>query len=639
MINTKQFLESFHGKEKVNFNCIKEYGKKLNSEYNDKTIGVLSQLNEQGYNIYFYVNGGGVRDKEINKFNALFIDFDKGKTENKEYYPLDEVAQYKEECIKKVQDFDFEPSFIVETRNGIHVYWLLNDGALPEEWKICTERLISYFDSDPRVKNPARLMRVPHYNWIKDINNPFMCNVIESNIIKYDIEDFMFCLPDVAIKETKKSNRVIKTTKKVNYNNSDNMNIMAIKNLDVDMMKLLLDRGEKRCNDIIYTIYKEYIVAPKTQTIDISTDTLVLSDMEFYDIIEYIDLYIFLGVEGDMFSCILPSHEDNNPSAGIVMNRNDHYMYNCFGCGFKGSILKLIQAISGCNLPQSINFLKAVFNITTETEYQKQQKEIYDSNISYILSGKIENDYPDLWKYIKPRKTKLITLLEYGKNNITDEQYNIDGSSIFYGSMRYYKELLNDGSINTTNKTIHLFNFLELVTKIAPEELPSKMLDKHKKKAKENKHKNLINTYMVKSYDYNTLQESDEKAKVLKDNNFTMKGLSYEYILRTFGEESAKRYYPQNKKKKPSQKSDILTNEIVKIIFCQIELKGFVIEKEIVESLGSEYGKEKVKTQLKRSIQEILDNYDLQRLRANKLNKEKYGIICSGYPFIIVRGE
>ncbi|WP_175548530.1 CHC2 zinc finger domain-containing protein [Dethiosulfatibacter aminovorans] len=639
MINTKQFLESFHGKEKINFNCIKQYGKKLNSEYNDKTIDVLSQLNEQGYNIYFYVNGGGVKDKEINKFNALFIDFDKGKIQSKEYYPLDEVAKYKEECIKKVQDFDFEPSFIVETRNGIHVYWLLNEGALPEEWKICTEKLISYFDSDPRVKNPARLMRVPNYNWIKDINNPFMCNIIESNNIKYDIEDFMFCLPDIEKKEIKKSNRIIKTVKKVDSNNNDNMNIMAIKNLDVDMMKLLLDRGGKRCNDIIYTIYKEYIVTPKTHDKDIPTDTLVLSDMEFFDLIEYIDLYIFLGVDGDKFSCILPSHEDNNPSAGIVTNQNDHYMYNCFGCGFKGGILKLIQAISGCNLPQSINFLKAVFNITTETEYQKQQKELYDSNISYILSGKMENDYPDLWKYIKPRKTKLITLLEYAKNNITDEKYSIDGDSIFYGSIRYFKDLLNIGSLETINKTIQLFNFLELVTKIAPEEIPSEMLEKHKKKAKENKHKNLINTYMIKSYDYNTLQESDEKAKILKDNNFSMKGLSYEYILRTFGEETAKKYYPQNRKSKPSKKSDILTNEIVKIIFCQIELKGFVIEKEIVESLGSQYGREKVKTQMKRSIQEILDKYDLQRIRANKLNKEKYGITCQGYPFIIVRGD
>jgi hypothetical protein len=405
-------------------------------------------------------------------------------------------------------------------------------------------------------------------------------------------------------------------------------------------MKLLLDRGGLRCTDsILYIKDKEYISTHKTQALDISTPVVVTSNIGFFDLIECIDLNIFLNVEGEKFSCILPSHEDNNPSAGILINKNNHYLYNCFGCGFKGSILKLIQAISGCNLPQSINFLKGVFNITTETEYQKQQKELYDSNISYIISGKIENDYPDLWKYIKPRKTKLITLIEYAKNNITDEKYSIDGSSICYGSLNHFRELLNDGSKATTNKTIQLFNFLELFTKIAPEELPSEMLDKHKKKAKENKHKNLINSYMVKSYDYNTLQDSDEKAKVLKDNNFTMKGLSYEYILRTFGEETAKKYYPQNTKKKPSKKSEILTNEIIETIFTYLEVNDYVTEKEIINKLGIQYGKEKVKTQLKRSIQEILDKYDLQRLRANKLNKEKYGITCQGYPFIIVRGE
>lgn len=43
------------------------------------------------------------------------------------------------------------------------------------------------------------------------------------------------------------------------------------------------------------------------------------------------------------------------------------------------------------------------------------------------------------------------------------------------------------------------------------------------------------------------------------------------------------------------------------------------------------------KVQIKKSLKEILDLYDLKRIRANKEIKNQYGVASKGYPFIIVR--
>ena len=57
-------------------------------------IGKISELNKKR-NLYFIPNSGGVKGKEITKFNTFFIDLDCGKDESKKYFPLEYVEKYK----------------------------------------------------------------------------------------------------------------------------------------------------------------------------------------------------------------------------------------------------------------------------------------------------------------------------------------------------------------------------------------------------------------------------------------------------------------------------------------------------------------------------------------------------------------
>ena len=163
-----------------------------------------------------------------------------------------------------------------------------------------------------------------------------------------------------------------------------------------------------------------------SKTIDTTmfSDILVVKNKQnLYKLIDSIDLYYFLGLDNnlgdELFNCILPDHEDNSPSAHIYITDDGTQIYKCFGCEFVGGILKLVQKIAHCNISQSINFIKEVYNIKLEySEWQKEKIEIIEDNIDYLFSNKMQYEYPELYKRIKDKILKLNVLLDVAKRNI-----------------------------------------------------------------------------------------------------------------------------------------------------------------------------------------------------------------------------
>ena len=45
-------------------------------------------------------------------------------------------------------------------------YWLVDGDCSEEDWRDIEARLISFFESDLQIKNPSRVMRLPHFNHI-----------------------------------------------------------------------------------------------------------------------------------------------------------------------------------------------------------------------------------------------------------------------------------------------------------------------------------------------------------------------------------------------------------------------------------------------------------------------------------------
>jgi hypothetical protein len=74
--------------------------------------------------------------------------------------------------------FHINPSLVVSTGNGFHVYWKVNELIYPEEIKQLLDRLIKiYPNSDKLVSDATRMLRVPgSYN--QKFDPPFLTKVM-----------------------------------------------------------------------------------------------------------------------------------------------------------------------------------------------------------------------------------------------------------------------------------------------------------------------------------------------------------------------------------------------------------------------------------------------------------------------------
>ncbi len=125
-------------------------------------------LNIEGYEAYFTVNGfdnaPNAKIENCSSLNAFFVDIDGRKS-------LEEL-----ELIKKKLD----PTFILETKNGYHIYWLLDEAIFKSEvtdnvwkesiskWEKIEQSLVIDLKADEKVKDIPRILRIPDtYYWKK----------------------------------------------------------------------------------------------------------------------------------------------------------------------------------------------------------------------------------------------------------------------------------------------------------------------------------------------------------------------------------------------------------------------------------------------------------------------------------------
>jgi len=390
----------------------------------------------------------------------------------------------------------------------------------------------------------------------------------------------------------------------------DFSHINAIKNLDYILMKNLLQiNGDK----IICT-----------------------NKQEVYDYINGIDLCEFTNIHS-MVNCILPNHQDDTPSAHIYTTDSGTQIYKCFGCDAKYTIISLVEKLAKCKRIKAIEFIKKIYNIELQqTEWQKQQLEILDTNIELLLSEEFKEIYPQLHSLIRTRKNNIIALNNFAKMNIKDEDFCVEENPLFFASLTKIMDVFGSKDRTKTSQSITLFALLSLLNKIPHDNLPEEIHNKAKHIAAKYNLTKLVNFYSIEQYGVNSLEESNKIAKILKDNNISLRGISREYLLRTFGIDLTNKIYPQyiyENKLGTSEQSNEETNKIANYILETIEKNGYILEKELKVNNITEL-------QWKRSIQEILDGYGLIKITANKEIKLKYNINVAerSYPKIIVKG-
>lgn len=125
-------------------------------------------LNKIGYEAYFTVNGfkgaPDARKESLTSINSFFVDID-GRKDPAE--------------IEKISK-RLKPTFVLETKNGYHIYWLLDEAIFKDEvsadewenaimrWERIEAGVVATLKADPVVKDITRILRIPDtYYWKK----------------------------------------------------------------------------------------------------------------------------------------------------------------------------------------------------------------------------------------------------------------------------------------------------------------------------------------------------------------------------------------------------------------------------------------------------------------------------------------
>lgn len=164
-------------------------------EYSDQQ---LLDYNELGYNVYYLPNypsqpptGRPVEGADIDCFSWVFVDMDlkEGKYSSKEQF------------IEKVLSTTFLPTRIVDSGNGVHVYWLVND-LTAQSYLRFQRRLMRLFNTDEAICKIYQLMRLPGTVNTKNPENPKVCSDIQVNeSVEYTSEQLDAFLPALSAQD------------------------------------------------------------------------------------------------------------------------------------------------------------------------------------------------------------------------------------------------------------------------------------------------------------------------------------------------------------------------------------------------------------------------------------------------------
>ena len=158
----------------------------------------IANKNNQGYNIYYFPNypslyqGGNVSGCQIDTFKWVFVDFD---LKSNTYVSKDDF-------IAALSKFKLTPTKIIDSGNGVHVYWKVNNLDAMSFLKL-QKRLIRFLNTDEAVCTIAQLMRLEGTYNTKDKDNKKLCEVIFSEDNCYECDEMSNALPTILAKDDK----------------------------------------------------------------------------------------------------------------------------------------------------------------------------------------------------------------------------------------------------------------------------------------------------------------------------------------------------------------------------------------------------------------------------------------------------
>ena len=197
----QQFLDSFDLAAGHIFCYNGDPRRKISSMKHTSNLNEVHDANENGNSdAYFYVNGGR-KQYAINTISCCFVDIDAGRDSSGNYLPSKEVMKFKQDALDKINNFAVKPSWVVDTRNGYQMYWILDDQSRTlinkTTWNGIQKKLVNYFGGDARAIKINQIYRVPYTWWRKcwEKKAPYFTSILTGSTgHRINVKDLMGAL-------------------------------------------------------------------------------------------------------------------------------------------------------------------------------------------------------------------------------------------------------------------------------------------------------------------------------------------------------------------------------------------------------------------------------------------------------------
>lgn len=311
------------------------------------TTRELKNKKGKKYNQQFRKEIENRKTEKRTAYNAFYFDFDLHGNDGK-HFQGEQLTELKTILYKMiVERVPLNPSAIVETGNGYHVYYAIaeeNRHMKEIEWKNTETQMLNYMycnvstDIDFAVSDSSRVLRIPDtYHCKDDSSTVTKINIVHLNKKRYTLNELKreFFVTDVMLKS--------KMLKRKNVNHTVTQNqtsvITAIANLD-------------------RAFFSKYInkINISNMTVEQKADYI-----KSYDMIYFLQLNVN---QREVFSSILRT--DSNPSAAIdnvcsYINNKSVYLYHDFSLDNTYDLIHVVCEIAKCTAKESFQFLCDIF--------------------------------------------------------------------------------------------------------------------------------------------------------------------------------------------------------------------------------------------------------------------------------------
>jgi len=278
-----------------------------------------------------------------------------------------------------------------------------------------------------------------------------------------------------------------------------------------------------------------------------------------------------------------------------------------------------------------------------EPERKEKLTKLLDGNIAIMEDMEhLKELYPYLYQTLFRVKADLISKLRIAQESLVCDENIVQEKIVFFCSLREFerrKRGWDERPLYADNqkRRVDRYCLLGLLAKLPDEAIPEKLLVKAQAEQGKRNLDYRVQFYTIPTYTPEVLAEANEIARIIKEKGLRLNGIGRTSIVECFGEDTARRVYPQVHKTTEELQDSQFAHRLEEVLIKSIEDNGFTTTKGLYGEMHKHYSWKCVtQERISSHLPGLLNQHGLKEIQTNQELKAIYRIDSNGYPRIIV---